>query len=210
VAAATDPRWADRARLEAWAGEASVNRIRMTAVVVFYAYHLLNVFVLSRDDPTVRGRYHLAVTAAVFAWGMLALLAHVCVTRRWVPPWLKYATTAADIILLTGMLTLTGDAPKSSLVVLFFLVVAAAPLRASLPLVYFATLGSIIGYLFLVGVYAYWLVGYERYYANTNLRIPRTQQVIFVLALAGAGMTAGQVVRKMRRIATGYVVNVKE
>ncbi len=210
MAVMTDPRWADRARLEAWAGEARVNRIRVTAVVVFYAYHLLNVFVLSRDDPTIRGRYHLAVTAAVFAWGMLGLLAYACVSRRWVPPWLKYATTAADITLLTGMLSLTGDAPKSSLVVIYLLIIAAAPLRASLRLVYFTTLGSIAGYLFLVGVYAYWLVGYERYYSRPELRIPRTQQVIFVLALGAAGMTAAQVVRQMRQIATGYVVKVRE
>jgi hypothetical protein len=94
-------------------------------------------------------------------------------------------------------------------VVLYFLVIAAAPLRLSMGLVYMAALGAIVGYLFLLGHYAYWVVGYERYYAEPALRIPRTHQVIMVLALGAAGIVAGQVVRQMRRVAEGYPVKVK-
>jgi hypothetical protein len=206
---ATDTRWADVQRLEGWAGEVRVNLIRLAAIVAFYGHHLIHAFVLSAD-PSVRGRYHAAVTAAVLAWGALVLLLYVCLSRRWVPAGLKYFATATDLVLITGMLALTGDGPKSPLVVLYFLVIAAAPLRLSMGLVYMAALGAIVGYLFLLGHYAYWVVGYERYYADPALRIPRTHQVIMVLALGAAGIVAGQVVRQMRRVAEGYPVKVKE
>ena len=55
----TEDRWADARRLEGWAGEVRVNLIRAAALVVFYAHHLMNAFVWG-DDPSVRGRYHVA------------------------------------------------------------------------------------------------------------------------------------------------------
>jgi hypothetical protein len=206
---ATDTRWTDTQRLEGWAGEVRVNVIRLAAIVAFYGHHLINAFLLS-DDPRIRGRYHAAVTAAVLAWGALVLLLHACLSRRWVPPGLKYFATTVDLVLITSMLALTGDGPKSPLVVLYFLVIAAAPLRLSMGLAYMATLGAIAGYLFLLGHYAYWLVGYENYYADAALRIPRTHQVVMVLALGVAGIVSGQVVRQARRVAEGYPVRVDE
>src|SRR5439155_899450 len=119
------------------------------------------------------------------------------------PPWLKFATTAADIVLITALLTLSGG-PRSPLLVLYFLVIGAAALRLSLELVYAATLGSILAYLILLGHHAFYTVGYDRYYDNPELRVPRSHEVIFVLGLIVAGALAGQVVRQARRLAGGY------
>jgi hypothetical protein len=86
-------------------------------------------------------------------------------------------------------------------VILYFLVIAAAPLRLSLRLVYVATGLAVAGYLFLLGHYVFYQVGYERYYSHPELRIPRTQEAIFLLGLLTSGVLAGQVVRQARRLA---------
>jgi hypothetical protein len=106
--------------------------------------------------------------------------------------------------MVTALLALPGaGGAKSPLAVLYFLVIASAPLRLSLRLVYVATFACMAGYLFLLGHYAYFLVGYHRYYATPELQIPRTTQIIFLLALGGAGLLAGQVVRQARRLVSG-------
>ena len=68
----SDPRWEDARRLEAWAGETRVNLVRAAALAVFYAYHLLNVYVFSAGLPAdelanLRGPYHLKVTCVALA-----------------------------------------------------------------------------------------------------------------------------------------------
>jgi hypothetical protein len=55
-------------------------------------------------------------------------------------------------------------------------------------------------YGFLLANYAFYQIGYERYYADAALRISRTQEVIFALGLLLAGVLAGQVVRQARRL----------
>jgi hypothetical protein len=198
--------WVKARRLEEWAGEARVNLIRVAAILVFYAHHLLNVYIF-RDDPTVAGSFHVAVSALTLSWAILAFVIYFLLSRRQVPPALKYAATAGDLALLTLLLAQAGGV-QSPLVVLYFLVIAAATLRLSLPLVYFATLGSIASYLVLLGAYAWYQVGWEAYYANPGVQIPRTQQVIFVLALGTVGFLAGQMVRQARRLVRGYPVIV--
>ncbi|HMF19131.1 MAG TPA: hypothetical protein VKE98_18115 [Gemmataceae bacterium] len=196
--------WADARRLEEWAGEARVNLVRVAAILAFYAHHLLNVYVF-RDDPTVVGPFHVATTTLTVAWAILAFAVYYLLSQRQVWPGLKYAATAGDLALLTLLVAVAGGV-QSPLVVLYFLVIAAAALRLSLPLVYAATLGSIACYLFLLGAYAWLQVGWEEYYSNPVVRIPRTQQIIFVLGLATAGFLAGQTVRQARRLVHGYPV----
>ena len=202
-----EDRWADARRIESWAGEVRVNLVRLAALIAFYGQHLVNVY-LSPNDPSLTGAYHLAVTSLCMAWSIVALMLYVCLSRRWLPPGLGYAATAADLVLITALLALGGD-PRSPLLVLYFLVIAAAPLRLSLGLVNAAAIGSVLGYLFLLGHHIV-RVGYERYYSNPELRIPRTHEAIVVLGLATAGVLAGQVVRQARRLALGYPVAVGE
>jgi len=194
-------RWADLERLEGWAGEVRVNRIRLASLIAFYGYHLLNVYVLERDDPSLRGSYHAAVTALVLAWSFLSVLLHFCLARRWSPPALKYGATLLDTALVTALLVVSGG-PKSMLVVLYFLVIASTPLRLSLRLVWTATLGTMAAWVLLLG--------YSKYYRPPDERLARTAQVIFALGLGAAGLLAGQAVRQARRLVRGYPVTVED
>jgi hypothetical protein len=191
-------------RVEGWAGEVRLNLVRLAALTAFYAYHLMNVL-LSRDDPVLTGAYHVAATALVMVWAIGVVVLYLYLSRRQVPPALKYAVTAWDTVLITTLLALAGG-PQSPLVILYFLVIAAAPLRLSLRLVYVATGLAVAGYLFLLGHYVFYQVGYERYYSHPEVRIPRTQEAIFLLGLLTSGVLAGQVVRQARRLAWGLPV----
>jgi hypothetical protein len=196
----TDHSWTDAQRLEGYAGEVRVNLIRLAAIVVFYGHHLVNVFLL-QDDPSLRGNYHVLVTMLALAWALEVGAIHFCLSRRWVPPGLKYVATACDLILVTAVLVVGRD-PKTMLAVLYFLVIIAAALRLSLPLIYAATLGAMTAYAFFLG---YLRFGLE---LPDNQRLSRPQQIIFLLALGAAGLLAGQVVRQVRRLLQGYPVQV--
>jgi TRAP-type C4-dicarboxylate transport system permease small subunit len=101
-----------------------------------------------------------------------------------------------------------GD-PRSPLVLLFFAAVASAPLRLSLKLVYFATAAAMIGYLLVLGHYAWIQIGFHRYYATPELRIPRRHEIIVLLALLVCGLLAGQAVRQMKRLVLRSVTAVE-
>jgi hypothetical protein len=195
VAAAGSGPWAEARRWADWAGEVRVNLVRLVALTVFYGYHLINVYAYP-DDPSVAGRYHRMITLLVLAWGCGALALHYCLTNRWTPPALKYVATACDTLLITAALMLGRD-PRSTLSVLYFLVVAAAALRLSLPLVYTATAANMAAYAFFLGYVKY------RLQLPDDQRLPRPQQVIFLLALAVLGLLVGQVVRQTRQLVQG-------
>src|SRR5690348_10629684 len=169
---------------EAWAGEARLNLVRLAALILFYGYHLINV-VLSRQDPELAGVFHVSATALVMVWAVGVVVLWLYLSRRWVPPALKYIVTAWDTVLITTLVVLAGG-PRSPLVILYFLLIAAAPLRLSLGLVVTATLLALADYAFLLGHYVFYRVGSERYYADPSLQIPRSQEVLFALGLVAA------------------------
>jgi hypothetical protein len=223
----SDPRWEDARRLEAWAGETRVNLIRAVALVAFYGYHLLNVYVFSPyggvggdELKYLQGAYNLKVTGVVLAWTMAVGALYICLSRRWVPPALKYVATSWDLAMISALLLADAKAgPHSPLVFLYFLVVAAAPLRLSLRLVYAATLGTMAAATLMMGCYVFGLIGMETYYTagdpwmlprtSPPWMVPRTSEVIFLLSLGAAGLLAGQVVRQARRLVQGYPVTVE-
>jgi hypothetical protein len=192
--------WADAQRIESWAGEMRVNLLRLSAILVLYGHHLINVY-LVQDDPTLTADFHTAVTALVLAWSLSVLVLHYCLVRRWVPTALKYVATVWDIVLITTMLGLSAN-PYSSLPALYILVIVAAALRLSLPLIYTATLGGMAAYVFYLGYLRFWLQLHD------NHRWLRTQQVIVLLVLGAGGILVGQVVRQSRRLVFGYPVSV--
>ena len=198
--------WDDVRRLEEWAGEVRVNLIRLTGIVLFYGRHVVE-YLLASPGAYVRGPYHLRATWIAAAWAASVLLVRFQLARRVVPPWLKYATTAWDLFLVT-LLCMVAGGPRSPLTLLLFLVVAMAPLRLSLRLVYATTAGAILSYLCLLAYYAWFKIGRQKYYSTPELRIPRSEEAIYVLALLVAGLLAGQVVRQARRMAGGYPVTV--
>jgi hypothetical protein len=203
-------RWEDARRLEAWAGETRVNLIRSIALVVFYANHLLSVYVYG-DVPSGGGRFHAAVTAVVLAWAIGILVLHTCLTRRWVPDALKYIVTFWDLLLVTTLVMASPEGPRSTLMLLYFVVLAAAPLRLSLPLVVTTTLASMASALIVLGQYVFIRIGSAEYYRQgNNDRIPRVSEILFLLALGAVGLLAGQVVRQARRLVDGYPVRVQD
>jgi hypothetical protein len=186
-------------RVEAWAGEVRVNLVRTAALVAFYGYHLVDVY-LSRDDPSYTPGYRASVAAVVLGWAGLIAIAYGLLRQGRLPPALPYLTTFGDAALVTALVIASGG-PRNTLVLLFLLVVAAAPLRLSLPAVYWSTAAAGIGYLIALGHYVFVQVGATTYYSDPTVRISRPQQVIIVLAILTAGLLAGQVVRQSCRLA---------
>lgn len=197
---APDSQWQDARRVESWAGEVRVNLIRLVALIGFYAHHLINVYLL-RADPTLQGSYHAAVTVVVLAWGAAVGILFYFLRQRIVPSTLKYVATLWDIALITGLLVIGGN-PKTELTTLYYLVVVAASLRFSLPLVYVATLASMAAYLLFMGYIRFTLE------LPAEARLDHPDQVIFLLTLGGLGLLTGQLVRQAHRLVQGYSVVV--
>ncbi len=185
------PAWIAAQRVEEWAGEIRVNLIRIVAIVAFYGHHLLNYYLL-REDLTPA--YHFSVTGISVAWSAAALALQLALTRRWNPPWLTTGAVAFDALMATSLLVLS-DGPRSPLVAILFLLVATAPLRLRLRVVWTATLLAILSYAIVCG-HARWM--------RPEWRVPRRQQVIVAIALACGGFLAGQAVRQARRFARDY------
>lgn len=210
----SDSRWDDARRLEAWAGETRVNLIRAAALIGFYGYHLLNVYLI---DQSLSGAYNLKVTSIVLAWTLAVGALYVCLSRRWVPPALKYVATFWDLALITALLLVDKNAgPHSPLTFLYFLVIAASPLRLSLRLVVTSTLGAMTAATLMMGFYVFVLIGPDEsgqflYYKNAKAVVElRTAEIIFLLSLGAAGLFAGQVVRQAQRLVQGYPVTVED
>jgi hypothetical protein len=190
-----DRRWVLLGRRQEYEGEGRANLLRVAAVGAFYVIELANYHGLSLGGfqiPAIRGRpFHLAVTALAVAWTMVGLAVHLCLRRQVVPPALPFLTTGCDLALLTCVLAI-ADGPRSPLVVAYFLIIALAMIRFNLPLVRFATLGAMAGYLALLG--------HARWYAVRDLRVPRYHEAVVLLALALTGITLGQAVRRVRSL----------
>lgn len=205
VAPSADRQWYIVGRWQEFEGEAKANLLRIIAIGAFYGIELLNYYGLRLgwlELPSVEGvdrRFHIAVTAVAAAWVLTGLGVLFCLRGQIFPGGLKYFSTAIDIICLTTILML-ADGPRSPLVVGYFLIVALSGLRFSLPLVWYATGGSMLAYLFLLG-YAKWLAAPQR-----DLRVERYQQLIVLLAIGLSGIVLGQTVRRVRQIAEDYAI----
>jgi hypothetical protein len=135
------------------------------------------------------------VTALAVAWTMAALAVQICLSRRVFPERIKFLSTGCDIFLLTSVLTV-AEGPRSPMIAAYFLIVALAALRFNVPLVRFATFGSMAGYLVLLG--------YAKWFTTREIRVPRYHELIVLLALGLTGITIGQVVRRARGLAEDY------
>jgi len=196
--------WEAARRIESWAGEIRVNRLRLAAIIIFYVRHLIDIYV-NPQNRQFSQRYHLWVTLIVLAWAGLVLWLHWALSQRRMGEKLKYTSVIWDLAMVT-LLGIVARTPQTPLMLLYFIVIASAPLRLSLKLVWVATIGAMAGYAIVLAYYAWWVIGWDKYYATPELRIPRSTEAIWILAMGVAGLLAGQVVRQMRRICTGYPV----
>jgi hypothetical protein len=197
--AAADRRWYIVGRWQEYEGEGRANLLRIVGVSAFYLVELANYYGLHLGfleiPPTVERPAHLAITALALCWAIVAGAVLMCRQLRFFPAALKVISTGCDILLLTAVLTV-ADGPRSPLIVGYFLILTLAALRFSLALVWFATAGTAAAYLFLLG--------YARWFADRDLRVPRYQQLIFLLAVVLTGVILGQVIRRVRRLADAY------
>ncbi|HEX3998098.1 MAG TPA: hypothetical protein VHX65_06080 [Pirellulales bacterium] len=203
-----DRQWFIVSRWHQYEAEARANLLRIVGIAAFYVVELINRGgrIGALELPRVSDdRFHAAVTALAVAWTMVALSTLVCLRRQYFPAAMKFITTSCDLVLLTAVLTI-ANGPRSPLVVVYFLVIALAALRLSLPLVWLAMAGSMAGYLFLVG-YADYFVSAERAEVMT---VPRYYQLIVLVALALAGVILGQVIRRVRTMAEDFAQRIAQ
>jgi hypothetical protein len=138
---------------------------------------------------------------------MLAMGIQLCLVQRIFPAWLPYFSTAADVVLLTSMITL-GSGPRSPLVGCYFLILVLAALRLSLPLVRFTTVAAVAGYVFVLGAVR-WAPAMSKLAAN-ELSVPRFHQLIVLATLLMAGVMLGQLVRRVRHAAGDFAQRVQQ
>jgi hypothetical protein len=210
--AAGDEAWFVAQRWQAYHGEARANLLRIAAIGSFYALHwwhylgssgrLPNWGVLQLSEAgTVDQRFHLLATLLALAWIAAATCVHLCLRQRVFPRWLPFASTAVDLAMLTAIASIASG-PRSPLVAGYFLIIALAGLRFSLPLVRCATIGAALGYVCLLGV-AKWPERFGRD-AAIDLRVPRYHELIMLAALVLCGVFIGQIVRQARHVAEEY------
>src|SRR6185295_15329615 len=92
--------WDAARRIEAWAGEIRVNRLRLAAIIVFYVRLLIDVYV-NRQNQALWGRYFHLATMIVLAWAALVLYLHWALSQRRMGEKLKYVAVVWDLAMVT-------------------------------------------------------------------------------------------------------------
>ncbi|MGB6043188.1 MAG: hypothetical protein WBF93_08540 [Pirellulales bacterium] len=192
----TDRSWYITERWQQFEGEARANQLRIIAIGSFYLIHLWNHFSAQIDD-----QFHLLVTLLAMAWCLMAFTIHFALRARVFPAWLPYASTLGDVVLLTSVLCISTGA-RSPLVLGYFLIISLAALRFSLPLVRFATITALIGYICLLGC-AKWPETFNLSGA-IDQTVPRYHQLMTLAGIALGGIIIGQIVRRVRDMAQDY------
>ncbi len=189
--------WFIVGRWQEYEGEARANLLRIISIGAFYGIELINYHGLF-GMPLIRDEaFHRSVTALAVSWTLLSLVLLLCLRRQIFPAWLKFASTTADIVLLTGVLMISAG-QNSPMVVGYFLVLAVASLRFSLRLMWLATAGSALGYFFILG--------YDKssYRPEQFVRAEPYHQLIMLVAIMLTGIVLGQGIRRVRGMANEY------
>lgn len=154
---ATDPSdvdWFVFQRLQEVSAAVRINFLRLIAIVVFFGLLLAIYF---SDEPTAAQTAYLWSAIRICgAWLFLCAAVALALYMKIFPPVFKFVTTLCDAALLTAIISV-GGAAESSLVIVFFLIIASTYLRLDSVLVLFGTLACVLGYLTLVwNTTGYW------------------------------------------------------
>jgi hypothetical protein len=187
--------WFIAGRWEQYTGERRANQLRLAAIGIFYIVQLLHFYLFSAASPSELP-FHQKATAIAVAWTMMAVGVTLCLRLRMFPTALPYLSTGIDIVLLTGLATL-ANGPSSPLVLGYFVIICLAALRFSLALVWFGTVGSMIGYWLLVGIV-------DKTWFDAQHAVPPKTQLLTLVSLAMSGLIIGQVVRRAKSLAGEY------
>jgi len=216
TASPTEPLSSDRSwfivgRWQEYGGEERTNVLRIVSIGAFYGIELVNYHLLHTPDAAFT-TYHQKVTTLAVAWTMVALAVLLCLRRRIFPAALKYVSAGCDLVLLTALASVphggpdtSREGPFSPLVSIYFLIIALAALRFSLGLVWFSTLGAMLGYLALVGLADM----KESRWFDADHAVPPVVTLITLVALGMTGIVVGQVVRRVRGMAEEYAQRSK-
>jgi len=217
ISTSADRNWFIAQRWQAYDAESRANFLRIIAIGAFYLVHLWSYFCSQGRVPNfgffqladageISKQFHILITLLAVAWAMLALGILLALQQRIFPLWLPYFTTACDIVLLTSIICI-GSMARSPLIVGYFLIIILATLRLSLPLIWFATAGSGLGYLCVLGC-AKWpeRFGFTKVLGDAvaDYRVPRYHEVIVLVAIVMAGVMLGQIVRRVRHLAEDF------
>lgn len=183
--------WSVAARWLEYEGELRVAVLRVLLVAAFYTVQLIHYLFFCDRSPAEQ-IFHRQASYLSASWLFVSLAVLVVVSRYWLPRALKYLSATADLLLLTAAAAL-GNAASSPLVQVLGLLIALAALRGSLPLVWFATIGSMLSYLWLVGLKD------ERWFDAVHAT-PPVQQMVVLLTLAAIGIATGQLLRMIRQV----------
>lgn len=181
----TTSRWLE------YEGELRVALLRVVLIALFYAVQLYHFLVLVERSEAEQV-FHRQATYLAAAWFFVSLGVLVALSRHWLPRGMKYLTAGLDVVFLTAIAAL-GSGPASPLVFGYGLLIAMAGLRGSLPLVWFATLAAMLGYLGLVAMR-------DESWFDANHATPVVEQIVVQLTLAAMGIAIGQLVRLPRRV----------
>ncbi len=199
MTASADRQWYIVGRWQEYEGEARANLLRIVAIGAFYIVQLINFHLIYAGDPQ-QLPFHQKATGIAVAWTMVALAVMLCLRRQMFPAVLKYCSTACDLLLLTSLAALANRA-LSPLVLAYFVIIAMSALRFSLGLVWFSTLGSLLGYYALVGMT-------DKTWFDADHVVPIHQQLVTLLSLGLTGIVLGQVVRRVKAMAAEYAERV--
>lgn len=193
--------WYIVSRWQEYQGEMRANLLRILCVLALYGVHLVNHYFLI--DAAAREKqleFHKALTFLCSGWVFVALGVQLCLRRQWLPAAISYATTAADIILVTLTANL-GQGPASPAVFGYFLVIVLAGLRFQVVLLWCASLGCVAGYLALLALgHPHWLGSEE-----APKMVPRLEEAVVIISLLLSGIILGQIVRQAPNMAGEYV-----
>jgi len=202
----SERQWFIVGRWQEYEGEARANLLRIIAIGAFYSVELVNYHLVGQPAADFTA-FHRRVTALAVAWTMVSLAILLCLRRQIFPAALKYVSTACDLVLLTalaatdhGAQSAAPDGPFSPLVTVYFLLIALAGLRFSLGLVWFTALGSMLGYLSLVGLAD---LQTSRWF-DAQHAVPPAVTLTTLVALGLTGVVVGQVVRRVKGMAEEY------
>ncbi len=178
------------------------NVVRMIAIAGFYGIHLLNVYLPGLESSSVRASaglaelpvsstVHLSVSVLVFAWLMQAMGVHLAAMTKPLTRPLALAVIVGDAIWLTAALCFSTGA-TGPLVAGYFLIIGLAALRLDLWLIRWATVATVLGYLFVLGA-TRWPLGLLKEIPVVS--VPRYHQLMTIIALVLMGVVLGQTVR---------------
>jgi len=163
-----------------------INVFRAIAVIVFFG---IVVFRFANSEKTDADYSYIFRSGRICGiWMMLVAAIAIGLYRRTLPNVIKFLTTICDTVLLTSVAGI-GQNAESTLVVVYFIIIACSFLRFSKLLIFFTTAICVVAYLVLVfKTPTYWEGAF-----------PYVEVFRMVAGLIGMGIIGGQLCRSCRK-----------